>query len=98
MSGGSGGGQGSYVLAGYVKSFMPSSVHKFGVVPTNGWYVEVGLDGLGEIKDLFTLAIIKNAMSPDCDAAMGDERYMCIDPAIRYRCSTSNIFATQVFD
>ena len=64
----------------------------------NGWYVEFGLDGLGEFKDLFALASIMNAMSPACDAAMGDERYKCIDPAIRYRCSTSNIFATQAFD
>ena len=84
MSGGSGGGQGSYVLADYVKSIMPSSVHKFGVVPMNGWNVEGGLDGLGEVKVLFTLASMKNAISPACDAAMGDERYKCIDPAVRY--------------
>jgi len=98
LSGGSGGGQGSYVLADYVKSIMPSSVHKFGAVPMNGWYVEGGLDGLGEVKDLFTLANMKNAISPSCDAAMGEERYKCIDPATSYRYSTSNIFATQVFD
>ena len=64
----------------------------------NGWYVKGGFDGLGEIKDPFNLASIKNAISPACDAAMGDERYNCIDPAFSYRCSTSNTFATQVFD
>ena len=50
MSGGPGGGQGSYVLVDYAKSIMLSAAHNFGAVQIISWYVKGDLDGLGETK------------------------------------------------
>jgi len=96
ISGGSGGGQASYAIADYLSGVMPSSVHKFGAAPINGWHAQGDID---EIKYIYNLANMKNAVSTKCKSAFSeDEHYKCMIPEHSYTYAEAPIFMTQLFD
>lgn len=96
ISGGSGGGQASYAIADYLSGVLPSSVQKFGAAPINGWYAQGEID---EIKYIYTLANMGNAVSANCKQAFSEEEhYKCIIPSHSYTYATAPIFMTQLFD
>lgn len=96
LSGGSGGGQASFAIADYLAGVMPKSVQKFGAAPINGWHAQGDVD---DIKNIFKLAKMENAVSSSCKQAYSEEdHYKCMIPSHSYTYATSPIFMTQLFD
>lgn len=94
LTGGSGGGHATYLLADYVRKLLPSSVRKYGALPMSGWYPSN--------EDYLEEVFSRHSMSTDtisaCSSAMGSEYYKCLDPAVSYKYSSTPMFVVQMLD
>lgn len=95
ITGGSGGGHATVVLADYFASLMPSTVKKLGAVPMSGWYTS----DANEIENTFSLHEMSQAIAPGCREALSEaEQYKCLDPRVSYEYSTTPFFVVQMLD
>jgi len=95
ITGGSGGGQATAVLADYLAGLMPASVHKVGAVPMSGWYTS----DFNDIEYTFGMHEMSGTISPGCrDALDESEQYKCLDPRVSYEHSSTPMFVVQLLD
>merc|ERR1719162_748090 len=95
ITGGSGGGQATAVLADYLAGLMPASVHKIGAVPMSGWYTS----DWNDIEYTFGMHEMSGTISPGCrDALDESEQYKCLDPRVSYEHSSTPMFVVQLLD
>jgi len=96
VAGGSGGGLSVYNGAYHIKSLMPDTVERFGVVPINGWFAENTDD---ELAAYYSLAHVADNMAPACkdDNVNGSD---CLHPVVNYNYGADelNMFVVQVYD
>jgi len=95
ITGGSGGGQATTVLADYLAGLMPTSVHKIGAVPMSGWYTS----DWNDIEYTFGMHEMSGTIAPGCrDALDESEQYKCLDPRVSYEHSQTPMFVVQLLD
>lgn len=95
ITGGSGGGQATAVLADYLAGLMPTSVHKVGAVPMSGWYTA----NPNDIEYTFGMHDMSSTISPGCKSALGEsDQHKCLDPRVSYEHSSTPMFVVQLLD
>lgn len=95
LTGGSGGGQATYLLADYIGGLMPSSVKKYGAVPMSGWYTAHST----VIQDAYSMHGMQAGTAPGClEAFSKDELYKCLEPGTSYTHSKTHMFVIQMLD
>merc|ERR1719183_3108648 len=94
LTGGSGGGHATFLVADYVKGLMPTSVTKYGAVPMSGWYAT----NTDKIADVFSMHQMQGVVAPGCAAAFSSEQYKCLQPENSYKYSETPMFVVQMFD
>lgn len=95
ITGGSGGGQATFIAADYLASQMPKSVVKLGGVPMSGWYPM----SAPSQKEGFLLHNMTAAIVPRCRKKFpANEQWKCIHSDVAYQYSTTPMFVVQLLD
>merc|ERR1719183_3367040 len=94
LTGGSGGGHATVLIADYVKTLMPTSVHKYGAVPMSGWYAT----HVDKTEKVFEIHQMQNVVAPGCAAALSSEQHKCLQPENSYKYSETHMFVVQMLD
>merc|ERR1719265_938411 len=96
LTGGSGGGQQTYVIADHIGTRLPKSVTKYGAAPMNGWWTT--RQG-GQSKEGVELHNMSSAFVPACREALDEkDQWKCIYTDLAYNYSKTPMFPIQLLD